>query len=422
MKVILDWMLIILSTYVLIDSIIKIIKRDNTVMDYCVLVFYVFNCFPVLLDYIFGIPNYNSWYFRLEEAMNDTNVALIYDIYMLIVLMFFYFYKILNKRSQEEKKEESIIKKSHRNILILLCLLPHIYILITGNLTNFLGYESLNSRNIGEISIELINLFNQISIIAFSYLYFCAQNVKCNKLILILYTLSIWWIDGKRYIVLTTLIIYVFLYIKSGKMKFDYKRFIKYAVIGISLFSIFYIIYSQDKMKRVYTTSDSEMSFYADFRLNFGRDDVVKFVIKEEFIDKKPILEYRGQSILYDFVMFVPRSLFLNKPYPHYRYLSAAIYDTNIFDIPSGITPSIFEMGIANFSYLGIILTPLIMLGICKLADTRKSIIQQSIYLVIIVNLLTQSLDAAIGFVFILIAMFIYKLTRKKGTENEVTI
>ena len=205
-------------------------------------------------------------------------------------------------------------------------------------------------------------------------------------------------------------------------MKFDYKRFIKYAVIGISLFSIFYIIYSQDKMKRVYTTSDSEMSFYADFRLNFGRDDVVKFVIKEEFIDKKPILEYRGQSILYDFVMFVPRSLFPNKPYPHYRYLSAAIYDTNIFDIPSGITPSIFEMGIANFSYLGIILTPLIMLGICKLADTRKSIIQQSIYLVIIVNLLTQSLDAAIGFVFILIAMLIYKLIRKKGTDNEVAI
>ena len=423
MKVIFDWMLIILSTYVLIDSIIGIIKRKNTVMAYCVLVFYVFNCFPILLDYILGIPNYNSWYFRLEEAMKDTNVALIYDIYMIIVLAFFYFYKKLNKNHQDKKQEEIKIEKSHRNLLILLCLLPHIYILITGNLTNFLEYKSINNRNIGETSIELINLFNQISIIAFSYLYFCVQNVKCNKLILILYTLSIWWIDGKRYIVLTTLLIYVFLYIKSNKTKFNYRKFIKYGVIGIVLFSIFYTIYSQNKMKRVYI-NNNEMTFYADFRLNFGRDDVTKFVIKREFIDNKPILEYRGQGALYNIAMLVPRSLFPNKPYPHYRYLSAAIYNTSILNIPSGMTPSIFEMGIANFSYFGIILSPLIVVLICKMADNSKSILKQSIYLTIIVNLLTQSLDAAIGFILVLIAMFLYNLVvnRKKGKEDENTI
>ena len=428
MKEVLDWILIILTTFMFIKSILDIVKRKSGIMEFCIIIFYIFNCFPILLDYAIGTPVYNSWFYNIEKAMENKDVGIIYDMYMIIVAIIFLLYKIVYSSKSERLNElfgynrKTILQKKNMYLLILLILLPHIYIIFTGNLKNFFTYESLATRNISETSINLINIFNQISLVAFFYLYFCVSNFKNNKILLILYIFSICWIDGKRYIVLTILLLYVFLYIKSSKTNYNYKKFLKYMIVIFCVFTIFYIIYTQNKMENVYKTSEDKISFYTDFRINFGRDDVVKFVIMREFIDNNPILEYRGESILSSIGMLIPRTVWPNKPYPHYRYLSAAIYNTSISEIPSGMTPSVLEMGIANFSYLGIIITPLILVLICYLADRRKSLIEQGIYLIILSNLLTQSLDAVMGFILVLIIMFLYKVITKKGKNDETNI
>ena len=428
MKEVLDWILIILTTFMFIKSIFDIVKRKSGMMEFCIIIFYIFNCFPILLDYIIGTPTYNSWFYNIEKAMENKEVAIIYDMYMITVTIIFLLYKIVYSSKRERFKNslncnnKIILQKKSMILLMILIFLPHIYIIFTGNLKNFLTYESLATRNISETRINLINIFNQISLVAFFYMYFCVLNFKNNKILLILYIFSICWIDGKRYIVLTILLMYVFLYIKSSKIEYEYKKFLKYMFILLCIFTIFYTIYAQNKMENVYKTSEDKISFYTDFRINFGRDDVVKFVIMREFIDNNPILEYRGESILSSIGMMIPRTIWKNKPYPHYRYLSAAIYNTSISEIPSGMTPSILEMGIANFSYLGIIITPLILIVLCYLADKRKALIEQGICLIILSNLLTQSLDAAMGFIIALMLMFLYKLITKKGKSNETNI
>lgn len=422
MKIVLDWMLIIISTTMVLISIKDILKKKICAMDFCIIIFYIFNCFPILLDYIIGKPVYNTWFYGFNNAMQNEDVGVMYDVYMLISIIIFMFYKVL----KNGKSKTSIISKTneckgtYKKILILITILPHLYIVLTGNISNFMQYKSLAQRNLGEASVNIINLLNQFSIVAFSYLYFCASNVKTNKLILILYSLSICWIDGKRYMVVTILLLYAFLYTNSEKFKtISYRKMLKYTIVGITLLSIFYINYTNNKMKTVYSTKESEISFYTDFRINFGRDDVIKFVIMKEFIEKEPILEYKGQSVLSSVFMFVPRSIWANKPYPHYRYLSAAIYNESVDTIPSGMTPSIFDMGIANFSYLGIIITPIIMAIICSITDNTKRNIEKGIYVIMISNLLTQSLDAAIGYILILILMFLYKILTKKGKKSE---
>lgn len=428
MKEILDWILITLTTYIFVKSIIYIVKRKSGMIEFCIIIFYVFNCLPILLDYMIGMPVYNSWFYNLERAMENRDVGIIYDIYMIIVAIVFLLYQVVS--SSKSKKIENmsnvnnkvILDKKCKYLLIFLSVLPHLYIILTGNLKNFFTYESLSARNLGEMSINLINIFNQISIVSFFYLYFYVSNFKNSKIVLVLYIFSICWIDGKRYIVLTILLMYVFLYMKSYKIKYNYKKFLKYIVVIFCIFAIFYSIYAKNKMENVYKVSNDKISFYTDFRINFGRDDVVKFVIMREFIENNPILEYRGESVLSSIGMLVPRAIWNNKPYPHYRYLSAAIYNTNISNIPSGMTPSVFEMGIANFSYLGILITPIIMIALCFFGDRRKSIMEQSIYLIILSNLLTQSLDAAMGFIIILIIMFFYKVATKKGKGNETNI
>ena len=143
-------------------------------------------------------------------------------------------------------------------------------------------------------------------------------------------------------------------------------------------------------------------SLYLAFRIDFGRDDVTKFVLYKEIIEKQPILNYRGESLIATFLFFIPRSLWINKPFPHYRYLTAALYNTQILDIPAGMTPSIFEMSIANFGViLGIIFTLIFLIFCIKISDNEKSIVLKAMYLIMIIGILTQSMDAMIAMIFL---------------------
>ena len=413
---IIDWILIILSTMVTIKSVKRLFSNNVRIIDFCLITFYIFNCLPVLLDKIIGVPNYNSWFSGFREATSNEKVAIIYDIYMLLTLIIFMIYIRKTKKSKNQiNYSENTINKY---FLIILSIIPHIYIVATGQLMNFKNYTSLSQRNLTTTSMELLNLFNQISLVSAFSLYFCKKNVKKSKLLFGIYLLSMCWIDGKRYIVLNIIVMFIFMKMKTDKEQHNIGKNLKMGLLIILLFSIFYTVYSKNKIEGVY--SKNSISFYTDFRINFGRDDVIKFVIMKELIYKEPILNYRGESILANFVMFIPRKVWENKPYPHYRYLSAALYNKDILNIPAGMTPSIFDMGIANFYYAGIIITPLIIVMLCSLAEKSKSIMKQAIYTIILLNLLTQSLDAASGFIIAIIISDVYNyLFKRSNKENE---
>ena len=68
-------------------------------------------------------------------------------------------------------------------------------------------------------------------------------------------------------------------------------------------------------------------------RVDFGRDDVVKYVISEEFFKHKMILDYRLQSIISLLLFFIPRSIWPTKPYPHYMYLTGHLLNLNILNV-----------------------------------------------------------------------------------------
>lgn len=140
-----------------------------------------------------------------------------------------------------------------------------------------------------------------------------------------------------------------------------------------------------------------------NFRINFGRDDVTKFVLYREIIEHNPILNYRGETFLSTIFMLIPRGVWPNKPYPHYRYLTAALFGTTIYNIPGGMTPSLFEMSISNFGVLaGMSISIFTIIYICNIADKCKSIPRKAIYLLLVTALLTQSIDAILALVALL--------------------
>lgn len=230
---------------------------------------------------------------------------------------------------------------------------------------------------------------------------------------LVLYSFLILWIDGKRYLIPTVLLMALYFYTHSIYSEKKRLPLVPIFISFGSLFILFYIFYTLSFKVSSISHYDIQDLMYLSFRIDFGRDDVTKFVLFKEVIENKMILEYRGQTFLSALLFFIPRTIWPTKPYPHYRYLTASLYDSSVLKIPAGMTPSIFEMNIANFGvFFGIIATCFLIVWILNLADKNNTVPMKLLFLILIVGLLTQSIDALIGIVLLLLGNRFFKNLR----------
>ena len=206
------------------------------------------------------------------------------------------------------------------------------------------------------------------------------------------------------------LVLMIFYAVNSNlKNKARKKMFKCIPILGVLLivFSSFYLI-------AIRPLSDTSFeSVYEMLRVDFGRDDVIKYVINEEIINNRNILEYRGETFVSLLLFFIPRKIWPNKPYPHYMYLTASILGLNISKLPAGTTPSLLEMTICNFGIFGFFLGGIILCVLTYLIDRCKDIDRKAILLILSIVLLTQSMDSYIVFIFLLILMRLFMLLFK---------
>lgn len=152
-------------------------------------------------------------------------------------------------------------------------------------------------------------------------------------------------------------------------------------------------------------TETTWISLYDMLRVDFGRDDVIKFVINKEIIEDVRILDYYGQSFIGLIGSFIPRAIWESKPYPHYMYLTSAILNLDIHNLPAGTTPSLLEMVICNFNFCGFIVGVFILLWMCNFIDKLKDIDSKAVGLILALAIVTQSMDVYLILVALLIAI-----------------
>ncbi len=409
-----DWILIIVSTIIMLSSYKRIVNnRFSSTAHFIILVEYIFLCLPIFLNYCMGLPTYESiaWYKSFLPSMNSTEIAIIYDIYILISIGLLYAYAVKYDRKKSRHKSYDEIKFdgvfSNKIFLVTIILSPILYIVISGNVQAYLIYATSTVRGIESSGFTtMLSMLVLFSIYAFCYQFFQKPVTKLRLVCLLVYSLMISWINGKRFIIALMLMIYLFFYTRSDLDKRTRKKIEIYAPIlfvCLVVFSYYYLVVIKP------LTDVSFNGVYDMLRVDFGRDDVVKFVIKQELFDQNPILEYKGQTFLSTFLTFVPRSLWPDKPYPHYMYLTSRILGTAINKLPAGTTPSWFEMCIANFSWFGFALGIVFIPIFCNWCDKINSIPRQMLMLVFIMVLITQSTDAYVGFLMLIVVQFLLR-------------
>lgn len=411
MSILLDWILIIISFLVLVKSYKNIVYSKNcSIANYVVIILFVFCVLPILLNYIIGIPSYNTtyWYKPFLEPMKNEVVNSIYDIYILLCFLFLYFPFIRRTKNSELKKENSLtsLLRNNKIISFLLISSPIFLIMLTNTWKNYLIFNVTASRGFSEnVNTSLMTPCLLISLITFFATYY-KEKLSFKKIILsVIYFFIIVWISGKRFMIANIIILFIFYIVNMDLNNVTRKRIFRMIpILGLLLlvFSAFYLI----QIRPLSNTSFD--SVYEMLRVDFGRDDVIKYVINEEIINGERILDYRGQSFIGLIASFIPRKVWPNKPYPHYMYLTASILSLNKFNLPAGTTPSLLEMTICNFGKLGFLIGILLLPLLCLMIDKCKDIDSKAIWLILFVVLLTQSMDVYLIAIVFYIAIKIF--------------
>lgn len=416
MVVFFDWLLIIISTLIVLISYKRIIFKKNTsVANYIISIIYIFCVLPIILNYFIGIPNYNTayWYKPFISAMQNNSVNIIYDIYIMLSIILLYIIfgrKIKNK----ELNEENTLTSTYRNnkiIAIILILLPLILIICTGTWRNYLVYNVSSSRGFSETAdVVLMTPCLLISVMTyFSVVY--KGHINTKKVIFsILYFVVIIWVSGKRFMIANILALVIF-YVANMNLKI---RTRKKLYIIIPVLCTLLVAFSGFYLMKVRPMSETSFeSTYEMLRVDFGRDDVIKYVINEEIINNNMILDYRGESFISLIGSFIPREIWPNKPYPHYMYLTSSILNVDKLNIPAGTTPSLLEMVICNFGFMGFFIGIGLLLILCKFIDQCTDIDRKAIYLLLFIVLLTQSMDVYLITIVLLVLMRIFMILFK---------
>lgn len=411
MCLIADWALILISSFITLSSY-KIIVRNrySSIAHFIVLVEYVFLCMPILFNYCIGIPTYDyiPWYKSFLPSMESELIAFIYDMYILasFILLYCYARNYDRKKSKYKRYEDIKLNGLFNNKVFLMFVIisPILYIALSGEMEAYLIYASSGGRGIENVKFTTyLSMLILFSLYAFCYQFFTKPITKMRFLILLLYSIAIAWINGKRFIMALMLIVYLFFYTKgdlSLKTRKKLEVYVPILFVALVSFSYYYLV----AVKPLSNVSFD--SVYDMLRVDFGRDDVIKYVIDKELFQNSPILDYRGQTFLSTFLTFVPRAIWPNKPYPHYMYLTASILGTSIDKLPAGTTPSWFEMCIANCSWFGFVIGIGFIPLLCKWCDRIKSMPYQMLMLVFIIVLITQSTDAYVGFLMLIVVQF----------------
>ena len=422
-RLVFDWLLILCSLYVLSRALQRMIMRPSASLgNYVILITWIFCCLPILLDYTFGRPEYIIvyWYYPFIAAMANDEVSLIYDLLIVLTLYALHFYC----NSWDRKPVQAFAWSSHLSDSTVLMLIviwsPFVYIVAAGLFPYMLKYGDPGTRGMPEGSSTMVTALLLLSIIAFCVSYFKKKEIRFGDIItFIIYSFAVAWISGKRFMIALLILLYLYFYLSREVARSTRKRLVRILpVLFVALlgFSAFYLV-------GVRPLSDTSLtSVYEMLRVDFGRDDVTKYSIYHEFFLDDHILDYPGESFLSTFFVWVPRAIWPSKPFQDYQYLTSSILGLPISLLPAGTTPSWWEMCICNFSYAGTVISIFGLLAMVALADRAKTVSARATAMVIVIALMTQSVDAYIALVLLLIAQQVVNVfIRRRAFRREMT-
>lgn len=356
MVLLLDTISLLYGSFFVIRSLKGMIKGSYNFYTILVFLFYFFQFVPLIFDHLYSeqIISLRSNFSVLYKALIDPIVAIIYDCTICFVITVLYYLSTKKKFRFKYNVEKSRRAKYSRFINIILIVIiffpivlifyapdPYIYLQWAYQYTVGLDlYEEIYHN-------EVLMSIHRFS--TFALIIYYAQNKKMNLIFCIgLFFLT--WISFKRTILVFVSIFVVVFDFFSNKYAGKAKKFFLKAIVLFFICGFYFVAYSE------YTGKGSEDDYYTSYTLYYSRHYCVKTAIYDQLYTNK-MLEYRGQTLLFDVFFWAPRFLWENKPAMYSKYFTAYSQGNHyvIGEYVTNIYVNIWAEFISNLHLLGVV-------------------------------------------------------------------
>ncbi|MDV8001439.1 hypothetical protein [Rhodococcus sp. IEGM 1408] len=296
---------------------------------------------------------------------------------------------------------------------MLLSISPLITVMFAPEPFAYLKYASVaigtSSREILAYH-EIVSAFALLAILCSSALIAGGDNVRAwVRLFGIVALLGSVWVTGKRAAVAIAIVALLIVAVQRSRVP---RRNL---VLGGCLATFFlgaYSVFYQATFR-----AESELANgVLGYRIDYTRDSPLLMAISSEL---RPgiltILEFRGQSYLYNVLSLVPRDFLSNKPYPYSYYFTSALFELPPQDLGWGMTTSIFDEAVANLGLSGLLLAPLAVGLLAILTDRVTSSFTRALCILIICGLCAIQVSVLLPLIVFVMSLLLVSLSMRLG-------
>jgi hypothetical protein len=357
------------------------------------LVHFIFCGIHPALDVFVGIPDY-QFNPGFREATADFTTSIIYCLYVCACPVLWWLFAIGNHPvvSILPRQEKPTVAGFIVQLLCYTVLVTPVFLtVLSPNPVVYTKYAYILTAGdrVTEAEFQFhtfVSVVCKASVFAGAFLLLWARRPRWILVSACLLLAA--WIDGKRNIVVLEILVWSYSLWNRGYIRPSslWKLGVACAML-VAAFSVFY----QTKFRRDVIAT----SVYDNVRIDYGRDDVIKQAIYcELYPDEGTILEYRGQSWLFHLTTLVPRRFWEGKPDSYAVYVTSRMLKVSVRRFQWGVTTSILDESIANFSWIGMLIGPLILSLICRFGDSSRDGFVQLLTVAIACLLLVVHLTA----------------------------
>lgn len=393
---------IIVGIIILVSDLKNYIKGNNrNITIYMQCVFFFFYYIPLICDVFYIRPQYSKYYYGFLKSYDNIKIEIIY---CLIVTYINYMFHYFQKKNVYKINFKDININNRISSYIIMLIMSVILIYVFFKIDNHI-WKAIINYNMRAMRTDIATQLKTIAlvIIGLALIFIAIENRPKTIKIKILFVLPILLfacaLNGKRTAVFMCVIGILMILILKNLIKSK-----KNLIIIILLSATMLLLYGNLYNKSV-TKDDDE---YLSYRINYCRDDTLKMTIYSE-LNNKPILEYRGQTLLYYLTFYIKRATFPTKPYPYATYFTAYLMNLdNVVNLGWNMTTSIYDEILSNFGWIGIILIPFIMNKCLNgIAKRNKGTLGKGILFLGILDMILLLAVQASAFLFLYIALII---------------
>ena len=376
MEFLLDIFTLVLGLGCTITAIRKIISSNYSVLHLCILLFFIIQVVPIFVNYFcdLSVIERRTQYEYL--AIKDSYTNILYDFFCVFTMLILLYFG--NKYSTKVVRQNlTVIRLKSSAIVFLLALLmflPVAGVIFSPDPSVYYVFSFLYAHNFS-YSLASVVYHNHVMIfidyIAFfsilSYYYYKSTSKKAVFLTIVSSCILV-WVDGKRGILAMLIVGFILVDFLKWRSK-SYKKLIIKSVLLILLFAGYFAIYS------VFADKYTDDSNFITYNAYFSRLGEVKMSIYSRSLGPNSMLPYDGATIIYDLFAFVPRTLWPDKPYGFFNYLTSFAYFGNGSNFLEGSNyqVNIWSEYFANFGLLGSIISVALILFVVRYSEKSSN-------------------------------------------------